>query len=77
MDTEARTLSHSDIAWGESGEAAYGRKRTAFLRALRSHRLVVEHPRCDPGAVDAGRCARNVHGRLGGRVGRRLIPSVP
>jgi hypothetical protein len=42
MDTEARTLSHSDIAWGESGEAAYGRKRTAFLRALRSHRLVVE-----------------------------------
>ena len=57
MDTEARTLSHSDIAWGEGGEAAYGRKRTAFLRSLRSHRLVVE--RTD-GPSDSAPIARTI-----------------
>ena len=54
---ETRTLSHSDIAWGEGGEAAYGRKRTAFLRALRSHRLVVE--RTD-GPSDSAPIARTI-----------------
>lgn len=40
--TDERMLQRSEIEWGES-ESAYGRKRVAFLRALRAHRVVVGH----------------------------------
>lgn len=39
--TEERKLQRCEIEWGEGGDTAYGRKRLAFLRALRAHRVVI------------------------------------